>query len=101
MDITTLLVDAKARFNHNSAKSYLAEKYKSKLIIADQGGLWKATPEMIGFLASSTDEHVILIDTFENPVMVNRISLHDVLHKAYSDTMNLWYSEWKEIESKR
>jgi hypothetical protein len=101
MDTKTLITEAKARFNHNSAKAYLKDKYSSKLIVADQGGLWKATPELIGFLASITDDVVILIDTFENPVLVNRIALHDVLYKAYNDTMALWHTEWKELESKR
>jgi hypothetical protein len=101
MDTKTLITEAKARFNHNSAKAYLKDKYSSKLIVADQGGLWKATPELLGFLASSTDDIVVLIDTFENPVLVNRITLHDVLYKTYNDTMQLWFSEWKELESKR
>jgi hypothetical protein len=101
MDTKTLLSEAKARFNHNSAKAQLKDKYDSKLIVADQGGLWKVTPELLGFLASSTDEYIVLVDKFENPVFVNRISLHDVLYKAYMDTMQLWYSEWKELESKR
>ena len=101
MDTTTLIQEAKARFAHNSAKAYLKDKYDSKLIVADQGGLWKASPELIGYLASNTDEQVILVDTFENPVLVNRVQLHDVLDKAYNDAMNLWYSEWKELEAKR
>lgn len=101
MDTKDLISETKARFDHNSAKAYLKDKYDSKLIVADQGGLWKATPELLGYLASSTEEHVILIDTFENPVFVNRISLHDVLSKTYNDAMTLWYKEWKELESKR
>jgi len=101
MDTKQLIIDAKARFNHNSAKAYLKEKYESKLIVADQGGLWKATPELIGYLAGCSDEHVILIDTFENPVFVNRVILHDILDKTYNDIMQLWYSEWKELEGKR
>jgi hypothetical protein len=101
MDTKTLLAEAKARFNHNSAKAYLKEKYDSKLLVAEQGGLWKATPELLGFLATSTDEVVILIDNFENPVMVNRVALYDVLEKTYNDVMGLWFSEWKELESKR
>jgi hypothetical protein len=101
MDTKTLLAETKARFNHNSAKAQLKDKYDGKLIVADQGGLWKATPELIGFLASGTDEYVILIDTFENPVQVNRTALYDVLHKAYTDAMNSWYMEWKELEQKR
>lgn len=101
MDTKTLISEAKARFSHNSAKAYLKDKYDSKLTVAEQGGLWKATPELIGFLASSTDEQVVLIDTFENPVLVNRVALHDVLYKAYNDAMQLWYAEWKELEGKR
>lgn len=101
MDTKTLIADTKARFSHNSAKAQLKDKYTSKLIVAEQGGLWKASPELIGFLAVSTDDIVILIDNFDNPVMVNRIQLHDVLHKAYGDAMTLWYKEWLELESKR
>jgi len=101
MDTKTLIVEAKARFNHNSAKSYLKDKYDSKLIVAEQGGLWKATPELIGFLATNTNDMVILIDNFENPIQVNRIKLYEVLNKTYSDAMESWFAEWKELESKR
>lgn len=101
MDTDTLINQAKARFNHNSAKAYLKDKYESKFIVADQGGLWKATPELLGYLASQTDKEVILIDTFENPVMVNRVKLYEALCAAYEDTMAAWYLEWKELESKR
>ena len=101
MDTKTLITEAKARFNHNSAKSYLKDKYDSKVIVAEQGGLWKATPELLGFLASASEEQVVLVDNFENPVLVNRMALYNVLYKAYTDTMHLWYIEWKELESKR
>lgn len=101
MDTKQLISEAKARFNHNSSRAQLKDKYESKLIVADQGGLWKATPELIGFLASSTDEHVILMDTFDNPVFVNRVKLHDILDKTYTDAMTQWYSEWIELENKR
>ena len=42
MDTKTLITEAKARFAHNSAKDYLKEKYDAKLLVAEQGGLWKA-----------------------------------------------------------
>lgn len=101
MDTKTLISEAKARFNHNAAKAQLKDKYDGKFIVAEQGGLWKATPELITFLATNTDEVVILVDNFDNPVLVNRVQLHDVLYKAYNDAMTLWYKEWKELESKR
>jgi hypothetical protein len=101
MDTKTLIAEAKARFNHNAAKAQLKDKYDGKFIVADQGGLWKATPELITFLATNTDEVVIIIDNFDNPVLANRVQLHDILHKTYNDVMTLWYKEWVELESKR
>jgi hypothetical protein len=101
MDTTTLIAEAKARFNHNSAKSYLKDKYDSKFIVADQNGLWRANLETINFLNSSIEERIILIDTFNNPVKVNRINLLKKLNETYYSVMNDWYEEWTELEKKR
>jgi hypothetical protein len=101
MDTNTLLTDVKARFAHNSAKAYLKEKYEAKLIVADQGGLWKADQQTISFLASSVRINLVIIDTFGNPVKVNRQQLLDVLESAYVNVMTEWHQEWQELESKR
>jgi len=101
MDTKTLLAEARARFNHNSAKAYLKEKYDAKLLVADQGGLWKADQETIAFLSSFLNEEVVLIDTFDNPVKVNRQDLIDKLRSTYHEVMNEWHDEWKELETKR
>lgn len=101
MDTKTLIAEAKARFIHNSAKDYLKEKYEAKLLIADQGGLWKADQQTITFLSSFLNQEVVLIDTFNNPVKVNRQALMDKLCETYNSVMNEWYDEWKELENKR
>jgi hypothetical protein len=101
MDTKTLISEAKARFNHNSAKAQLKDKYDGKFIIAEQGGLWKATPELISFLNSIDDNFIVLIDNFNNPVQVNREQLLTVLKDTYQTVMLEWYKEWKEIEIKR
>jgi len=101
MDTKTLISEAKARFNHNSAKAQLKDKYDGKFIVADQGGLWKATPELISFLSAVDDNFVILIDNFDNPVEVKREDLLTVLKDTYQKGMLAWYKEWKELESKR
>ena len=101
MDITTLIADTKARFSHNSAKAYLKDKYDSKFIVADQGGLWKANLTILAFLNASTDETVILIDNFDNPVKVIRTRLLEVLTTAFNDTMEEWNAEWTSLENKR
>ena len=101
MDTKRLVAEARARFNHNSAKDYLKEKYTAKLIVAEQGGLWKADQQTITFLASFLNEEVVLIDTFDNPVKVQRQELMDKLCEVYKSVMDEWYEEWKELENKR
>jgi hypothetical protein len=101
MDTKTLITEAKARFNHNSTKAYLKDKYDSKFIVADQNGLWRANLETINFLNASTDTEIILIDTFNNPIKVVRQSLLDKLNTVYTTTMEEWYNEWSELENKR
>lgn len=101
MDTKLLITEAKARFSHNSAKSYLKEKYDSKLIVADQGGLWRADKETITFLNSMDDNFVVMIDTFHNPVQVKREDLLGTLKDTYNRVMLEWHKEWKELEGKR
>jgi hypothetical protein len=101
MDTTSLIAEAKARFNHNSAKAYLKDKYDSKFIVADQTGLWRANLETLNFLNASSDEWLILIDTFNNPVRVNRVELLTKLNGTYKTVMESWYKEWIELEKKR
>ena len=101
MDIKNLLAESKARLNHNSAKAYLAEKFKSKLIVAEQGGLWKADAETISLLNSFSSTHLVLIDTFNSPVKVNRQELLEKLQQIYETTMDQWGAEWHVLESKR
>lgn len=101
MDTKTLLTEAKARFNHNSAKAQLKDKYDSKFIVADQNGLWRANLETINFLNSTKDKEVILIDNFNNPVKVDRKLLLTKLHDTYTIAMEEWYNEWTELETNR
>jgi len=101
MDTKTLIAEAKARFNHNSAKAYLKEKYNSKLLIAEQGGLWRADAQTISFLNSFTSKKVVLLDTFDNPVQVDRKALLTTLTEVNETVMKEWYNEWQELETKR
>lgn len=101
MDTKQLITEAKARFNHNSAKSYLKDKYESKLSIADQGGLWTASPALISFLTVSTKDQLVLLDMYSNPVKVKRIDLLAKIENTYYYVMEQWHSEWTALEKKR
>lgn len=101
MDTQTIIAEAKARFNHNLAKQYLKDKYQSKLMVADQGGLWKTTPELIVILDANTADYMILIDSYENPIKVDRVSLLTKVRDVYNTVMEQWHNEWTVLEKKR
>lgn len=98
MDTQDLITEIKARFNHNSSKAYLKNKYQSKLIVADQGGLWKASPELIAFLSTTTTTHCVLLDTYENPISVDATKLQIKLSETYKIVMEQWYIEYSSLE---
>ena len=65
---------------------YLKEKYESKLIIAEQGGLWKADANTITILTALSNQFettTVLIDTFDNPVEVDATALLETLTTTY------------------
>jgi hypothetical protein len=101
MDTQSLIAEAKARFAHNSAKHYLAEKFSNKLLVADQGGLWKADAQTISFLNAFTSDKIVLLDIYNNPVEVNRTELLSKLITLYETIMKDWCNEWKDLENSR
>lgn len=101
MDTDNIIKDAKIRFSHNSTKQYLKEKYEAKLIVAEQNGLWKADDKTISLLSCFDSETIILIDTFGNPVQVNRVQLLTTLKILYQNVMQEWHDEYKNTEYRR
>jgi hypothetical protein len=101
MDVQTLLSEAKARFSYNSSKEYLREKYSSKNLVAEQNGLWRADATTIATLQSFDTDKIILIDTHNNPVEVDRKQLLEKLKTVYETVMQEYYKEYKSLEYKR
>lgn len=101
MDTQSLIKDSKARFSHNAAKQYLKEKYKAKLTIAEQGGLWEITPTFLTFLATTNSKTFVMLDLYENPVKINVTELLVKATNVYNEVMEAWHQEWTELEGKR
>lgn len=97
MDTKLLITSIRARFNHNAAKAYLKDKYDSSLIFAEQNGLWKATPELLAYLQTSTETTVILVDNYGNPLRVDRETMLSKTKKVYDTVMTEWVDEWNDI----
>lgn len=101
MDVNQLIKDSKARFNHTSQKILLKEKYNAKLVFADQGGLWKATPEFLSFLSSDIPNKTVICDLYDNPIEVDKELLSQKAFSTYSTVMYDWFQEIKLLENNR
>jgi hypothetical protein len=101
MNTQQLTSDVKLRFDHLNTKAQLKDKYQAKLLVACQGGLWKASPELLVFVDSAGSEELILIDAYENPVKVNRQKLLTLLRDTHNTVMIEWYTEFTELEKNR
>lgn len=100
MDTKKLITEAKARFSHHESKLYLTEKYTNKLTFANQGGMWTASPEFIGFLRTSKNQ-VILQDNYNIPVKVTSKELCNAMEDLYNSVMEEWLKEYSELKTKR
>lgn len=101
MDIDALLAHSRAKFDHAAAKRVLKEKYESKLIFGWQGGLFRAEPTMISFLAQYQNQTVVIKDLYDTPVQVIAAELCEAMKAVWQEQMNAWHLEFQEISVKR
>lgn len=101
MDTESLIKEARARFDFNSSKQYLKEKYESKLYFADQGGFWLAGPELFSILQFMVSDELIISDLYDNPIKVSRTKLYIKASEIYRITMKEWHEEIETLKNKR
>lgn len=98
MDTTNLVSQVRARFKQQQAKLYLQEKYKAKLILVEQGGVWTITPEFIAFLRTSPKTTIIL-DDYDSPIKVKTQDLLNQAETTYNNIMTEWVEELEKLEN--
>ena len=101
MDTENLVKTIRERFDYDASKQVLKEKYESKLLFADAGGMWKANSSLIVLLSSLTDNEVVITDSYGNPCKVNREQLLEKSKQRYQEQMNAWLNEFNEVNRQR
>lgn len=102
MDTHEIYQHGRARFEHAAARRLLKEKYQAKMVFAYEGGMWQAGPELLTLLESvPQDEHVVLLDLYENPVKINPQDLKQLAFERWQEQMTAWLIEHEEIATKR
>ena len=101
MDTQGLISHARARFNHESARRLLKEKYQARMLFAHAGGMWRAGPELLVLLATVPPDDAVILDLYETPVQVRPEELRLVAMQRWQEQMNAWYVEHEELNKKR
>lgn len=102
MTTDALIATARARFDYESAKRVLREKYQAKFIFAHAGGMWQAGPELLSTLKCCVmDKEVVLLDLYENPVKINTKELWNLAAERWQEQMNAWLVEYTRLNEQR
>ena len=101
MNPNELLTESRARFDHAVARKTLKEKYQAKMNFGFNGGMFKATPDMITFLSLYGEDRIVVQDLYENPVEVNAKELCDLMKSRLQEQMNAWLVEYNEFNRNR
>lgn len=82
-------------------KQILREKIQADLHFAYNGGLFKATPELIAFLNCYDLTEMVIEDTYQNPIRVNREEMSELARQYYQMAMNAWHIQHEELKRVR
>lgn len=104
MSTESLKAIAESRFDHALHRKNLKERIEGQLIVSHNGGLFKATPELITFVALYADHQInklCLEDVHGVPVLVDTDQLFTELRRAYQFAMNAWHTEYHSTDKIR
>ena len=101
MDTEDLIAHARFRFNHESAKRLLKEKYQARMLFAYNGGMWRAGPELLVLLATIPPGDAVILDLYETPIQVEPEQLRGAAMMHWQEQMNAWLVEHEQLNKQR
>lgn len=101
MDPSEIVKFSRARFDHETARRTLKEKYQGKLIFTSQNGMWCAGPELMNTLLCCASETAVILDLYETPVKVNTFELLELCKQHWQEQMNAWFVEYEDLNKNR
>lgn len=100
MDTKEIVNVARARFNRQQSITQLYAKYNARLVRAHAGGLWRITPELIGYLKSAPPK-AVLLDTFKTPIEIDTSEFLQFIEPIYTTVMSEWLAEYQKLNTLR
>ena len=101
MDTDALIAHVRTRFDHESQKRILREKYQARMLFAHGGGMWQAGSELQTTLLTCPDHEAVLLDLYQNPVRIVVTELMQESQLRWQEQMTAWLVEWDKLRRQR
>lgn len=101
MDTAALIAHVRTRFDYESQKRILREKYEARMLFAHAGGMWQAGPELQTTLLTCPVTEAVLLDLYENPIKITVTELMSLSQQRWQEQMTAWHVEWEQLRKKR
>lgn len=101
-ELENLTAEIKRATDYQINRRILREKIQTDLHFTFNGGLFKATQELLAFVATWPVDHIFLEDTYGNPIEITDTKLFLVrAQQHYQQVMNTWHQEHAELRKLR
>lgn len=101
MNTDNIVAHARARFDHESAKQVLKEKYQAKMTFAYNGGMFQAGPELQMTVLTCPSNEGVILDLYGNPVKIQTSELLALSQQRWQEQMNAWLVEFEQLSKQR
>lgn len=79
------------------SKLAVKEKKDIELQIVYKNGLFKITPQLISFVSIWPKDSLVLEDSYEKPIIINKQEFLDLIINVYDSAMNKFNEEYSKI----
>ena len=101
MSIESLVNEIRQSTDFQINKKILREKIQTDLHMTHNGGLFKITPELIGFVKTWPVDELYLEDVYQNPIGIDRQVFLVTAQQHYQQVMNRWHNEYEQLKKIR
>lgn len=89
---------AKTMLDQSVLRTNLAERIQQSLVLIYNDGLFMLTPELFSLLYVFDQEEIIIKDSYNNPIKINRTEFTKKAKQKYNEVMNEWYTEFENLK---
>jgi hypothetical protein len=100
-EITPIIVAIKDATDYQTNKRILNEKMQTELHLPYNGGMFYVDMALIAFLGQWHQKELVLLDTYQNPILVDKYELLQLANERYQAVMNSWHQRHNELKQTR